>query len=97
MTHDEQEKAEHKQHFEIHIDRKQYKVSQREMTGLEIRHVPNPPIGPDRDLFEMVSGGSDKKIGDEQIVQIRDGLRFFTAPALINPGLRREDPLATIY
>jgi hypothetical protein len=74
------------EHFEIHIDRKRYEVTQREMTGLEIRHVPNPPIGPDRDLFEVVSGGSDKKIGDQEPVQIREGLRFFTAPAQINPG-----------
>jgi hypothetical protein len=37
-------------------------------------------------LFEVVPGGSDIKILDDQVVEIRDGLRFFTAPAQINPG-----------
>ncbi len=73
-------------HFEIQIDRVHYKVTMERMTGLQLRHVPNPPIGPDRDLFEVVPGGSDRKIGDEQVVEIRNGLRFFTAPAQINPG-----------
>ena len=60
----------------------------RHMTGLQLRHVPPAPIGSDRDLFEVVPGGSDRKIGDDQVVEIRDGLRFFTAPAQINPGER---------
>ena len=73
-------------HFEIRIDRTDYVVTQKRMTGLELRHVPTPPIGPDRDLFEVVPGGSDRKIGDDEVVEIRNGLRFFTAPAQINPG-----------
>jgi hypothetical protein len=85
--------------FEIQIDRTHYKVTLRHMTGLELRHVPKVPIGPDRDLFEVVPGGSDRKIGDEQIVEIRNGLRFFTAPAQINPGAKgpyQEDRRVTI-
>ena len=73
-------------HFEIQIDRTHYTVTMKHMTGLQLRHVPTPPIGPDRDLFEVVPGGSDRKISDEQVVEIRNGLRFFTAPAQINPG-----------
>lgn len=73
-------------HFEIQIDRTHYTVKMKHMTGLQLRHVPTPPIGPDRDLFEVVPGGSDRKIGNEQVVEIRNGLRFFTAPAQINPG-----------
>ncbi len=73
--------------FEIQIDRAHYKVHQERMTGLELRHVPPTPIGPDRDLFEVVPGGSDRKIADETVVEIRNGLRFFTAPAQINPGV----------
>lgn len=72
--------------YEIQIDRKHYRVHQREMTGVQLRHVPEPPIGPDRDLFEVVPGHSDLKIGDDTVVKIRDGLRFFTAPAHITPG-----------
>lgn len=74
-------------HFEIQIDRHHYTVHERFMTGLQLRAVPQPPIGPDRDLFEVVPGGSDRKIGNEEVVEIRNGLRFFTAPAQINPGL----------
>jgi len=76
--------------FEIQIDRVHYKVKLRQMTGLQLRHVPSPPIGPDRDLFEVVPGGSDRKIGDDQVVEIRNGLRFFTAPAHITPGAARR-------
>ena len=72
--------------FEIRIDRTEYEVSQREMTGLQLRNLVHPPIGPDRDLFEVVLGGSDRKIADTEEVKIREGLRFFTAPAQINPG-----------
>lgn len=70
----------------IQIDRVHYTVHQRVMTGEELRHVPTPPIGPDRDLFEVVPGGTDRKIADNDKVEIRDGKRFFTAPAQINPG-----------
>jgi len=82
----EQEHEKHKETFEIQIDRTHYKVHKERMTGLELRHVPPTPIGPDRDLFEVVPGGSDRKIADESVVEIRNGLRFFTAPAQINPG-----------
>jgi Multiubiquitin len=70
----------------IKIDRETFKVAKEQMTGRELRQLPNPPIGPDRDLFEVVPGGSDKKIADDTIVKLKDGMRFFTAPAQINPG-----------
>lgn len=76
-------------HFEIQIDRKIYRVEVNQMTGLELRGLPRPPIGPDRDLFEIVPGGTDKKIGDADVVEMRHGLRFFSAPAQINPGAER--------
>ncbi len=76
----------HEIQFEIQIDRKIYKVHLKHMTGLQLRALPSPPIGSDRDLFEVVPGGTDRKIGDEEVVEIRNGLRFFSAPAQINPG-----------
>ena len=85
-AHQEPEDHRPEETFHIRIDREEYKVHKQFMTGLELRHVPPSPIGPDRDLFEVVPGGSDKKIGDDEEVQIHDGLRFFTAPAQINPG-----------
>ena len=72
--------------FEIRIDRKEYKVRKTTLTGAEIRKLANPDIGDDRDLFEVVPGGSDLKIELTTTVNMRDGLRFFTAPAQINPG-----------
>jgi Multiubiquitin len=81
------EKEQHPQHeFHIQIDRVHYTVTQHFMTGEQLRHVPPTPIGPDRDLFEVVPGGTDRKIADNEEVEIRDGKRFFTAPAQINPG-----------
>lgn len=71
---------------EIRIDRKEYKVRKATLTGAELRKLVNPDIGPDRDLFEVVPGGSDVKIELATVVKLRDGLRFFTAPAQINPG-----------
>lgn len=78
----------HEEHheFRIQIDRVHYVVNKRLMTGEQLRQVPSPPIGPDRDLFEVVPGGTDRKISDKEEVEIRDGKRFFTAPAQINPG-----------
>lgn len=83
-THGDDKK--HVDKFKIQIDRNQYEVHKERMTGRELRLVPPTPIGPDRDLFEVVPGGSDRKIADDTVVEIRNGLRFFTAPAQINPG-----------
>lgn len=73
--------------FKIQIDRVHYEVAETHLTGAQLRALPNPPIGPDRDLFEVVPGGTDLKLGDADVVEMRNGERFFTAPAQINPGL----------
>lgn len=75
-----------KDKYQIQIDRTHYTVHQREMTGAEIRRVPDSPIEHDRDLFQVIAGGADLKIEDDTVVEIRNGVRFFTAPAHINPG-----------
>lgn len=75
--------------FQIQIDREHFTVEQRTMTGAQLRALPTPPIGPDRDLFEVVPGGTDRKIESADIVNLRNGMRFFTAPAHINPGAHR--------
>ena len=76
----------------ILIDRKEYHVPWpvHVLTGLEIRRIADPPIGRSRDLFEIVAGGSDRKVHDDTKVDIRDGIRFFTAPRQINPGRGRQ-------
>ena len=75
--------------FHIQIDRVHYTVTKSEMSGAELRQVPPTPVGPDRDLFEVVPGHPDRKIEDSTVVQIHDGKRFFTAPSRINPGVER--------
>lgn len=72
--------------FHIQIDREHFAVDARSLTGAQLRQLPSPPIGPDRDLFEVVPGQPDRKIENGQLVEMHDGLRFFTAPAQINPG-----------
>jgi hypothetical protein len=100
MSHNEQAARPDAPHqFQIQIDRTHFTVTSPQLTGAQLRQLPKPPIGPDRDLFEVVPGGSDKKIGDNDVVEMRNGLRFFTAPAQINPGTdsqRQEHRLATI-
>ncbi len=83
------------EHLTIRIDRQEYRVppellDRGDLTGRQIRRLANPDIGPDRDLFEVVPGGSDRKIGDDDRVRIRNHMRFFSAPAVINPGSERD-------
>ena len=72
--------------IKIKIDRETFEVDVERMTGYQLRLLPKPPIGPERDLFEVVPGGSDRKIADADVVELKNGIRFFTAPAQINPG-----------
>ena len=73
--------------YTIKIDRTEYKVTQNRMTGADLRRVPKQPIPPDRDLFQIIPGRPDEKIEDDDKLLITDGLRFFTAPNTINPGI----------
>jgi hypothetical protein len=72
--------------FQVRIDRDHFTVTDDVLTGSQVRALPTPAVGPERDLFEVVPGGSDKKIEAQTQVEMRNGLRFFTAPAQINPG-----------
>lgn len=74
--------------FQIQIDRVHFTVTSVQLTGAELRQIPQPPIGADRDLFEVVPGAPDRKVGDSDSVDIKNGKRFFTAPSQINPGNR---------
>lgn len=70
----------------IQIDRVHYRVHTDTMTGEQLRQLVTPPISMDRDLFRVVPAGDDVKIELTDVVALRDGTRFFTAPARINPG-----------
>lgn len=70
----------------IHIDRKQFKVAEGEMTGARLRALPDPDVGPEFDLWLEVPGGEDRRIDNEESVKLKNGMHFFTAPSVINPG-----------
>jgi hypothetical protein len=90
MTEQHQPEGHKPKEFHIKIDRVEYDVAQEELTGAQLRQLPTPPIGADRDLFEVIPGQSDRKIDDTYVVEIVNGKRLFTAPAHINPGSVRE-------
>ena len=70
----------------IRIDRVEYEIYQRKMTGAELRTLPSPDVAVDRDLWRDIPDKRDIKVQDEDIVHLKDGMRFFTAPGRINPG-----------
>ena len=81
------DKPEDDKSYTIKIDRTEYVVKENRLTGADLRRIPTPPIPPDRDLFEIIPRLPDKKIEDDDRILITDGLRFFTAPNTINPGV----------
>jgi hypothetical protein len=86
--HNEHEHEHGKKQITIRIDKDTFHVEKEKMTGAELRELPNPPIGPDRDLFLIKPGpAEDERIADDQIVKLKDGMEFFTAPSTINPGV----------
>lgn len=70
----------------VHIDKERFELPGETATGAQLRALPQPPIGIDRDLFEDVPGGTDRRVEDQTVVQLRNGQHFFTAPSTINPG-----------
>lgn len=74
-------------HFKIKIDHDHFVVEQHSLTGSQLRALPDPAIGPDRDLYEQLKGSEDDPlIEDATVVEMRNGLHFFTAPHTITPG-----------
>ena len=78
-------KPEHKS-FSIHIDRALFKVEQETITGAELRSLPTPPVSASRDLFRIVPGGLDVLVDDADVVELKEGLHFITAPRDVTPG-----------
>lgn len=70
----------------IHIDRKSYKAPTTTLIGTELRALSNPAIGPERDLWQEIPGGDDHLVENHEVVQLRNGMHFYSAPATINPG-----------
>jgi hypothetical protein len=68
------------------IDRASYEVYERKLTGAQLRALPSPDVAADRDLWLDVPDARDRKVQDEDVVALKDGVRFFSAPGRINPG-----------
>ena len=58
----------------------------RQLSGAELRNLPEPPVGSDRDLWQEVDGGLDRIIQPGDKVDLHAQMRFFTVPRVINPG-----------
>jgi len=68
----------------IFIDNKPYKAPRRRMTGGEILDLAGEREG--RVLWEEEKDGKERRIEDDEIVELRDDEKFFTTPRHINPG-----------
>lgn len=80
--------AEQPQHktYSIHVDNKLFKVEESSLTGAELRALPEPPISSEFDLFLVVPGGLDQLVGDDQVVELREGQHFVSVPRDVTPG-----------
>lgn len=58
------------------------------LTGAEIRRLVDPPVGTDRDLWLDRDGTLDDLVEDDERIELRPQMRFFTVPRIINPGRR---------
>ncbi len=69
----------------IIIDCIEYQVNAGGVQAVKLREFANPPIGQDRDLF-LEQPGDDRKLMPGDVIELVDGMVFYTAPCVINPG-----------
>lgn len=89
MATEEEVRPEHHtehRHPEITIDDKHYRAPCDDLTGEQLRQLANPPIGEDRDLWRERPDDQDVLIRNDESVELRSGMRFFSTPRHINPG-----------
>src|SRR5450759_2023063 len=43
-------------HYEIFIDKDRFEVEEPDLIGAQLRELPKPPVGQDRDLWEEIPG-----------------------------------------
>lgn len=71
----------------IYIDRNSFVVPGHALTGAMLRQLPSPPVRSDFDLFRVSVGeAEDVLVHEAEVVELKDGERFFTAPQAIHPG-----------
>ncbi|HLX65230.1 MAG TPA: DUF2934 domain-containing protein [Planctomycetota bacterium] len=68
----------------IYIDHNPYHADMEKLTVAELRKLANPPIGPDKNLFRVVSGkGDDIQLDDADVIAVNmreanEGRHFFS-------------------
>ncbi len=78
-----EERAE--QRIEIEINKKRYHVEKSVMTGAELKSLGG--IAQEDELWlEEPGKNEDKKIGDNESVELKSGMKFFSLPPNVNPG-----------
>lgn len=75
----------------IYIDGTKYHPEGNKLTGAQLRTVSSPPVSSDRDLWLDVVDELDKLVEDDEVVELKNNMRFFTVPRVINPG-QVDDP-----
>jgi hypothetical protein len=70
---------------EIVIDRHRFRVPGRTMAETDLRQLPTPPVGVDRDIYQQSSTNADAvPVFPRQLVDFDNGSLFFTAPRFIH-------------
>ena len=68
----------------IYIDHTPYHAANANFSGAELRNLPHPPIGPEKDIFRVVAGkGDDIKLKDTDAIAVNmreanQGRHFFS-------------------
>lgn len=70
----------------IELDRAKFRVPAGTITETELRNLPAPPVAENREILREDDHDEDQPLGPNEIVEIKEGDRFFTAPRRINPG-----------
>jgi hypothetical protein len=87
MANEHEQQNEHGKKITIRIDHKVYTAPKPAMTGIELRQLAQPNIGADYDLWlENPGPDDDIKVGDDQAIDLKSGMHFYSSPATINPG-----------
>jgi hypothetical protein len=69
----------------IQINRLNFRVQGRTLTGQQIRDLPTPVIPDDYDLWKINPARDDERVEADKVYDLRGG-RFFSAPKSINAG-----------
>ena len=74
----------------IYFDGQPYSIKPGEYSGERLRHIPSPPIDPDKDLWLDILDEQDRIVTLTDIIVVTDGLRFFSDIPGISIKIDRE-------